>query len=342
MSPLGLITSLLPVVLFLVGLLVMDSYRLVTRGSVARTIAVGMAAALVSLALNLAALRLLHVDPVPLKRYLAPLHEELLKAAYLVYLIRTDKVGFMVDAGLRGFALGAGFALAENLYYVYGVPSAPLMLWVVRGLGTAVLHGSTTAIVGIVSKAMWDRRETRDWRAFAPGLILAIAIHSLYNHLLLPPIAEAALLLLGMPVILALVFERSDRATREWLGAGLDRDAELLELVLSGRIADTPVGRYLDAIRRHFPAAVVADMLCLLQIRLELSMRAKGILIARAAGVDLPIDRDVRANFEELAYLERSIGKTGWLALEPFLRTTKRDLWQIYMLKRGAGGVPRP
>ena len=34
----------------------------------------------------------------------------------------------------------------------------------------------------------------------------------------------------------------------------------------------------------------------------------------------------------ELDYLERSIGKTGILAMRPFLHMTRKDLWQLYVL----------
>jgi hypothetical protein len=91
------------------------------------------------------------------------------------------------------------------------------------------------------------------------------------------------------------------------------------------------VGVFLTSLHR-LPGPVVADMLCLLRIHLELSLRAKGILIARAAGVEVPIDEHVRANFQEMRYLEKSIGRTGRLAIQPFLTSSSRDLWQLYML----------
>jgi hypothetical protein len=33
-----------------------------------------------------------------------------------------------------------------------------------------------------------------------------------------------------------------------------------------------------------------------------------------------------------MRYLEKSIGKTGLLAMEPILHWSSRDLWQLYML----------
>ena len=40
------------------------------------------------------------------------------------------------------------------------------------------------------------------------------------------------------------------------------------------------------------------------------------------------------ANLEELEYLRKSIGKTGMLAMDPVLRASGRDLWQLRKLNR--------
>src|SRR5262249_39238081 len=136
------------------------------------------------------------------------------------------------------------------------------------------------------------------------------------------------------PLLLVAVYERSEVATRAWLGVGLDSDVERLELILSGEEKHSHIGEYLESLRHRFEGPILADMLCLVRIHLELAIRAKGTLIARAAGLDLPIDEDVRARLEELRYLERSIGPTGRLAMLPLLHTRTRDLWQVYVLDR--------
>ena len=87
---------------------------------------------------------------------------------------------------------------------------------------------------------------------------------------------------------------------------------------------------------------VVADLFCLLTIHLELSLRAKGMLIARAAGVEVPVDDKVRSNLEELRFLEHSVGPTGRLAILPLRRTSRRDLWQILLLERARTDTHAP
>jgi hypothetical protein len=310
----------------------MDSYKLVSRKSIALALLAGAASAGIAFLVNR---RLLgsHLGDTALTHYVAPLVEESIKAAYVVFLIRTARVGFLVDAGILGFAVGTGFALVENVYFAGATGNTSIGLWIVRGLGTAVMHGSATAIVGILSKSLTDRRGSGSLVLFLPGILLAAVAHALFNHVIVNPFVSTVAILVAMPLLVGIVFERSDKATREWLGVGWDTEVDLLEIIETGRVEDTPVGAYLSSLSR-FPGPVVADMLCLLRIHLELSLRAKGLLIARAAGVEVPVDEQVRANFQEMRYLERAIGRTGRMAILPFMRTSSRDLWQLHVLEK--------
>ena len=89
---------------------------------------------------------------------MSPWLEELLKALILIHLIRTRRVGLLVDAAIAGFAVGTGFALVENLYYLAMRPEAQTDVQVIRGFGTAIMHGGATAIFGIVSVALVERK----------------------------------------------------------------------------------------------------------------------------------------------------------------------------------------
>lgn len=330
---LALPIGLFPIVLFLTGLFFMDSYKLLTARAVFLAIGAGVLAAGLCYGLNRIILEAFGAPVTIVTLYVAPILEETAKALYVAWLIRANRVGFMVDAGIQGFAVGTGFALVENLYYAGTLSSAGIFVWLVRGLGTAVMHGSTTALVGIAAKDLVDRHPPGRWFLFLPSLAVAIVVHGVFNRLSGNPLIATAFLLLGMPLLLFAVFERSERTTRHWLGTGLDLDMELLEQILSGEVEETRVGRYLHSLKERFPGEVVADMLCMLQIHVELSARAKGLMIARAAGINLPMDEHVRANLDELRFLEKSIGPTGRMAVQPCLRTSSRDLWHLYLLE---------
>jgi RsiW-degrading membrane proteinase PrsW (M82 family) len=339
---LNVVVALGPVVVFLAGLVLLDSFKLVPLKAVVRMILAGASAAFLGARLHGAILEAGLVSGTALSRYVAPVTEEVLKGLPIAWLLLRGRVGFLVDAAILGFAVGTGFALVENFEYLRALGGAGVFLWVVRGFGTAVLHGGTTSILAVVARGLEDRHPGAGLGVVLPGLAAAVAIHSLFNHFILPPVLTTLLLFVTLPVLLVAVFARSEKGTRAWLAAGFDSEVELLQSTLGQEVSESRVGRYLLSLRSRFEGPVVADMMCLLRIHLELSIRAKGILMAREAGLPIEVGEDVRANLSELRYLERSIGPTGRLALQPMLQSSSRHLWQIYMLETEGASGARP
>lgn len=333
----GILISVLPVFLFLGALVLIDSYKLVALRSVLLVVAAGLGTAMVAYAANVWLRPALAMDLTTYARYVAPPVEETIKAAYVAFLMSRNRVGFVVDAAIFGFGIGTGFAALENLYYLSVTPEASGWTWFVRGFGTAVMHGGATAIVAMVARALQNRRERFHLGLLLPGLVVAIVLHSVYNHLLLQPLIATGLIVLVFPYVTIAVFQQSERDTRSWLGTGFDTDQELLRALRSGQVSATPVGQYLSSLRQRFPPEAIVDMLCLLRLRAELGIRAKGVLMAREAGFETARDPSLPGKFEELRYLERSIGKTGMRALAPFVNTSTRDLWQLNLLDEAHG-----
>ncbi len=325
--------SIAPVIVFLLGLIYLDSFKLVRLSSVIRSILAGVGVALICLLVNSQLLKLLALDQTDFSRYVAPAVEESFKALFIIFLITRKRIGFSVDAAIHGFAVGAGFALVENLYYLVALQETNPVLFAIRGFGTAVMHGGATAIFAIAAKTLADRLGSSHVAAYLPGILLTYLLHSAYNHFPFTPLVTTILILILAPLGVIIVFQRSEATTRNWLGVGLDADAEMLESILSGEISDSKVGKYLESLKSRFAGEAIADMLCLLRIQLELSLQAKGILLMREAGIKVGVDPQVKERFEELQYLEESIGTTGKLALSPVLSRSARDLWQLYFLK---------
>ena len=139
-------------------------------------------------------------------------------------------------------------------------------------------------------------------------------------------------IVLVLPILFQAIFARSERSLGEWIGRGFDADVATLELINSGRFAGSPAGRYLHALKDRFDGPVVADLLCYLRLHIELSLRAKGVLLMRESGFDPQVDEATRAAFGELRYLGKSVGRTGLRAIRPMLGMTGKELWQLHML----------
>ena len=324
--------AFVPVSLFLWSLVYIDSYKLVNLKHLVRVIVAGGIAALASYVINEIVLHSAD-DRSVFTRLAAPAVEEALKFLPVVFLLATRRIGFVIDAAIFGFAAGTGFALVENLYYMAVLPDRPLAFWVVRGFGTAVMHGGTTALAAMITKVVLQRREADSVFLALPGLAIAFAIHSIFNQFLLSPLASALAVTIILPPLLVLVFAQSERYLQSWLGSGFDLDTELIKAIRAGDFASTRAGRYLQSLREHFDAVVVADMLCYLRLTAELSLRAKGVLMMRENGLPVPKDAESANKLAELHYLKSTIGRTGQLALAPILGGTSHDIWQLRLLE---------
>jgi RsiW-degrading membrane proteinase PrsW (M82 family) len=328
----SVVVALVPVVVFLVVLFFMDRFKLVRPDAALTAIAWGAVAAGVSLWINGVLLDVLKIPPGLLSRYLAPPIEEAAKALPLIIWLKRGRIGFLVDAAIVGFAVGTGFALVENVHYLSEMPGS-LALWAVRGFGTAMLHGGTSAIFAMLANAAADRQTSRAGVAFANGWLAAVIIHAAFNYQVLPAVAQMLLILIALPMLMLWVFSRSERAMAEWIGAGLDLDVDLLQLITSDVFEETRMGQYLRELRKRLPGTVVADMYCLLRLELELAVQAKAMLMAREAGVDVKADADFDALLTEHDSLQRSMGRTGLLALKPLQVSSRRDRWHRHVLQ---------
>lgn len=339
------IVGLLPVLTLLATLLYLDSYKLVRLRAVIAVLGCGAVIAAFCYVVNAYLVALLGLDLGTFARYVAPVSEELFKSLIVVALIRSNRIGFLIDAAIFGFAVGTGFATVENLYYLEHVRDAGIGIWLVRGFGTAMMHGGCTAIFAMMSVALLERARHGTLAALIPGFIVAVLLHSAYNHMYVSPKLATAIVIVVLPPLLLLVFQRSEKSVSDWLVEGFDADTQMLEAITSGRFTESPAGRYLDSIKHRFKGPVVADLLCYVRLHTELALRAKGLLLMRENGFEMAIDDETRAKVAEMRYLKQTIGKTGVLAVQPMLYGSHKDIWQLSLLddeSEAAEGKPSP
>ncbi len=326
--------ALLPVFIFLVCLVLLDSFKLINLFRIVMAILAGIAAALLAFVVNRWVLGNFPINFDLYSRLAAPVIEELLKALFIVYLLYRNRIGFLVDSTILGFSVGAGFAAVENIYYLTVYPDSNLLMWLIRGLGTAVMHGGATATFAILLKLGADRKPNQRRIIWLGAALIPVFLHWLFNSQIKFPVLTTIVQLTLLPVIITFIFVKSEQSLRNWLEVGLDQDVVLLESITSGKLSDTRIGRYFHDLKDHFPGEIVADMVCYLRIYLELAVRAKGLLLLREAGFPAVVDAEIKEKFDELAYLSNSIGKTGKMAIAPLFQNDTRSLWQLYFVNQ--------
>ena len=330
---LRILVGLLPVLVFLGTLLYMESYKLVRLHLIIRVFLAGASTAVVAYFVNGYAIEALNMEFMDYSHFVSPLIEESLKGFVVIYLFRRNRIGFLVDGAILGFAVGAGFAMAENMYYLYHAADAHIAIWIVRGFGTAVMHGGVTAIFAIIAQIMTERQTRVRLVLFIPGLLAAAVLHSIFNQFPISPILSTIATLILIPLILVFVFQKSVTLMHRWLEVDFDANEAILEKIQAGEFTHSKAGRFLLQLRQRFDGLIAADMLCYIRLHIELAMRAKSMLMAREFGMEIEKDKDVDDKFRELHALEQNIGKAGLLVMRPYLNMNRKDLWQLFLLE---------
>jgi protease PrsW len=325
----SLIFGLLPVLLFLICLFLLDSFKLVKVHLLLLCLLWGILSAGISYYTNIFLSGHFSLSFESLSRYFAPLIEELLKFLILLLLVRKKQIGFMIDAAIYGFAIGTGFALIENLYYFIQLGDGfHPMLAIVRGFGTAIMHGGTVSICAIII-IEGVHRYNNILRAAIPGILTAIFIHGIFNQFILNPMFQTLLILTLLPLAFYFVLAHNTKQMQSWLELEFSNEVDMLRMIRVGKFRDTKAGNYLASLRQHFPPDVVVDMYCLSSLFLELSIKAKRNIMLRENGFPPIIEPDINDKLKEMKQLRKQIGKAGELALQPLVGISYKELWKL-------------
>ena len=111
-----------------------------------------------------------------------PITEEVLKALPVLYyaVVISDKKEKLFTAAM---ALGIGFAVLENAYYLINSESFNMLKAVVRAFGAGLMHGMCTLLVGVGISFVKKKRKLFVVGTF--GLLsTAIVYHGIYNILI--------------------------------------------------------------------------------------------------------------------------------------------------------------
>jgi protease PrsW len=322
------ILTLIPVLLFLLLLYLLDSFRLVRSKTLVLLFFAGVVSAVAAWFINTRILAASEMQFEMYSRYVAPIIEEALKASVILILILKKRIGFLIDAAIYGFASGAGFAIFENSYYLISSPDTNLMIWMLRGLGTAIMHSGTTALIAISAIGALNL-EKKAYAGFIPGLILAILIHSGFNHFYIQPVIQTMLTLILIPSFLIILFMRSEKQLQNWLEIEFYNEAELLGMMNKGEFSKSKSGQYLASLKEFFPAEMIVDMYCYISVYLELSIKSKRNILLSECGFPILKEEGLGEKITEFRQLRKNIGKSGELALSPLIRLKQRDLWKL-------------
>jgi len=327
-----LLLCILPVIVFLVFLFLLDSFKLVLKQFLLYCLLWGAFSAAIAYFFNTFLFESLQLSFRTGSLYIAPFVEEILKALIILLLIAKKRIGFMIDAAIYGFAVGAGFALAENIFYLNTISDNNLLIWIIRGFGTSFMHGGCTALLSVIIVGGKSRNISNLINLIA-SLSFAYIIHSTFNHFHINPIIQTLGIIVVLPSIFIIIFKYNEKQLQNWLEIEFCSEIELLNMINKGQFSSTRAGEYLTSLKTKFSGEAILDMYCYIQIYLELSIKAKRNVMLKENGFAPIIEPDIDGKLKELGQLRKQIGKVGELTLSPLIRMNYRNLWKLNSLK---------
>ena len=292
------------------------------------------------------------LDTLPLgfnnySRFAAPWIEEALKAIVIISLFRFNRIGFKLDAIISGFAVGAGFSVVENIVYLLRFPDLEASVWLVRGLGTAVMHGTTLAVMAAIAHELAER-ETRKPAAefsfnplwFVPGFVAAVAIHTAFNQFPGQPMLAMLVTLIVAPLVLMAIFRFGAGEAQQWLAVERDAHREMLDTLSAGRFPDDQGGRRVAALADRSGARTGKLIREYWEVLTRLVMKSEDTLLLQSADADR-VEADIGAAFARLAQLKRELGRSTVATLTQLLPFSRNDYWELSELReRVKRGLP--
>jgi len=333
--------ALVPVLVMLMMFIWLDVFKLMTTWETLGLLALGGITAAVAYPVSGVFLDQLPLGYSTYSRFAAPWVEELIKGLAIVGLFYWNRIGFKLDAVISGFAIGAGFSVVENIVYLTRFPDLAPSTWMVRGLGTAVMHGSAVAVLAATAHEFAER-ENRGAVAdfnfnlawFIPGYLAAVAIHTAFNQFPDQPIYPLIATLAVAPFLIMGMFRFGAVEAQQWLTKERELHAQALTAWQSGGYPADGSGRKIAALVARSDPATGENIREYCEQLTFLAWTAEDALHDQFEDVSkVEVEAEAGAAFDRLEALRKAIGKSSFAALKPLLPFSRNDYWEISELE---------
>lgn len=333
--------ALVPVLVLLAIFTWLDAFKLMRLREILVLLVIGGIGAIAAYPVSGRLLDQLPIGFSLYSRFVAPWIEEAIKGVIIIILFRLNRIGYKLDAVITGFAVGAGFSVVENIVYLTIFPEYGAGTWLVRGLGTAVMHGTTLAIFAAIAHEFAERENRESAGEFSfnllwflPGYLVAVALHTAFNQFPDRPFLAMMGAIILAPIAIIAIFHFGTAEAERWLKAEYAEHEAQLKALRAGHWPDSPSGRKIAALAERLGPEAVTRIQRYWELQAWLVVEAEEAMMEEAAG-DARFDPEqVRAAFAEMDGLRRALGKSSFAALKALLPFSRNDYWEVSELRQ--------
>ena len=336
--------AITPVLVLLAIFIWLDAFKLMRAWEIAALLLMGAIGAIIAWPVSGRLLDTLPIGFSLYSRFVAPWIEEAIKAAIMIALFRFNRIGYKLDAVIAGFGIGAGFSVVENIFYLTLFPAYGTGTWLVRGFGTAIMHGTTLAILAAMAHE-FSERETRAAAAdydfhlwwFVPGYGVAVAIHTAFNQFPDRPLLAMLGAVIIAPITLIAILNFGTAEAQQWLASESAEHLAQVEALRAGRWPDGPAGKSIAALSARLDDQSALRLRRYWELQAWLVAQAEEAMIEESQGEEKFKPAQVRAAFAELDGLRQALGRSVFASFQALLPFSRNDLWEVNELRQRLG-----
>ena len=225
------VAALLPVVIYIYIVYQIDNFSLMSVKRLILLILSGMLTALACFGLFQLTEPILSESQ---SDSINPIIEEMVKAIPLLFLAARKKMVFFIDSVISGAAVGGGFSILENLFYLLLGDELGVGTVLFRGLEVALVHMGCSAIVAaglMLAVRMIERSRSRlgikksDVAMSVFLLFEAPVLHVFHNTFHFSPLVQFIFVLGTLGGLLMWTYYYDVDMIHRWIDKGLERSA---------------------------------------------------------------------------------------------------------------------
>ena len=329
------LAALLPIAIYIFVVYKLDNFSLLSVKRLLSLVLCGMLAAVVCYGLFTLTGKFMSERVSDLVN---PVLEEAVKAIPLLILAWRKKMVFFIDSVICGAAVGGGFSILENVFYLVLGDSLGLGTTLFRGLEVALVHMGCSACIAtafMFAVRLSERSKAKqvvkrsDVVMATFLLIIAPVLHVLHNAYHFNPLMQFVTVLAAVAGLLIWIYQYDEEMIHSWLDSGLDTQVNLLQSIREGHLDETNTGQFLMSVKKSFPPEVFFDVICYVQLHVELSVAAKSRFMLREAELELPLEDAQKetylSQFSEFKILEQRLGKSATMTVAPVVKLAPAD-----------------
>ena len=326
------VAALLPVVIYIFVVYQIDNFSLISVKRLLLLILSGMLTALACFALFQLTGKIISESQ---SDSVNPIIEEIVKAVPLLWLASRKKIVFFIDSVICGAAVGGGFSILENIFYLLWGNEMGIGTVLFRGLEVALVHMGCSAIVAaglmlIVRMIEYSRSRSGIKKSdIAMSVFLlseAPVLHVFHNTFHFNPLVQFFFVIGTIGGLLVWIYFYDVGMIHSWLDTGLDKQLSLLDSIKKGHLDNTPTGNFLESVKNVFPPEDFFDIICYVQLHVELSVASRSRVMIRESGLEseLPLTDEMKemilSQYKEYKLLEKRLGNAARMTIAPIVK----------------------